>query len=234
MDAFDFKKYLFYALKIIRANTIVLWCLGFIGLCSAAALLLRDTGLYGPLNALTMALSITATPVFYGIYLELIEDTYSSIPQIARTYILNYIWLLVRMYLPVIIVATIPLLMAPGVLGSGFFEITLICSSLVYIYVIPTYYLFGQQRGAIASGVSFLFRNLFKSTPVIFTVLILETTMLLMQLGKNSYSGQGTIYFAILDLFIYLIASVIDLAVFIILIYVLKNSREEGDKKGID
>ncbi len=233
MDAFNFKKHLEYALRIIRANTLVLWCLGLIGLCSSATLLLKDTALYGPLNTLTMALSITATPVFYGIYFELIEDTYSSIPQIARTYLLNYIWLLVRMYLPVILVATIPLFLLPGVGGSGFFEITLIATSLIYIYVIPAYYISGQQRGAISGGVSFLVTNLSKSTPIIFTVLVLETLMLLMQLGKNNFPGQGTISFAILDLLIYVIASIVDLAVFIILIYVLKNSRGDGDKEGV-
>lgn len=230
MDAFNFKKYLVYALRIIRGNTIVLWSLVFIGLCSSATLLLKDSALYGPLNTLTIVLSITATPVFYGIYFELIEDTYSSIPQITRTYLLRYLWLLVRMYLPVIFLATIPFLLKPGSGGSGFFEITLIAASLIYVYVIPAYYISGQQRGAISYGVSFLLKNISQSTPVIFTVLVLETLMLLVQLGKNHSPGQATISLAILDLLIYVIASVIDLAVFIILIYVLKNKRGDGEK----
>ena len=226
METLDLKKYLFDAVMIIRANTIVLWGLGLIGLCSTAALLLKDTNLHWPLNTLSITLSIVTTPIFYGIYFELIEDSYSSIGQIARTYVLNYIWLLVRMYLPAIFVATIPLFLIPGAGAGGYFEITLIFFSLIYIYVIPTYYISGRQQGAISSGVTFLLRNLLKSTPIIFTVLLLETLMLLMQFNKGSLPGQGTIYFAILDLLVYLIASIIDFAVFIILIYVLKNYKD--------
>jgi len=226
METLDLKKYLAYAVMIIRSNTIVLWGLGLIGLCSTAALLLKDTNLHWPLNTLSITLSIVTTPIFYGIYFELIEDSYSSIGQITRTYVLNYIWLLVRMYLPAIFVATIPLFLIPGAGSGGYFEITLIFFSLIYIYVIPTYYISGRQQGAISSGVTFLLRNLLKSTPIIFTVLLLETLMLLMQFNKGSLPGQGTIYFAILDLLVYLIASIIDFAVFIILIYVLKNYKD--------
>lgn len=232
MDAFNLKKHLAYALMIIRGNSIVLWCLGLIGVCSAVTLLLRDSELHGAMNTLTMTLSITATPIFYGIYFELIEDTYSSIGQIARTYVLGYIWLLIRMYLPAIFVATIPLFLIPGASGSGYFEITLIFFSLIYVYVIPTYYITGRQHGAIASGVSFLFNHLVKSTPIIFTVLVLETLMLLVQLGKNNFTGQGTLIFAILDFCTYLSASIIDFALFIVLVYVLKTSREKPADKG--
>jgi hypothetical protein len=232
MESLNLRTYLTYALMIIRESTIVIWGLALIGLLSAASMLLKDTPIYWSLNTLSVVLSIGATPIFYGIYFELIEDTYSSIGQITRTYVLNYIWLLVRMYLPAIFVATIPLFLIPGAGSGGYFEITLIFFSLIYIYVIPAYYISGRQQGAISTGVIFLLNNLFKSTPIIFTVLLLETLMLLMQFNKDSLPGQDTIYFAILDFLIYLVASIIDFAVFIILIFVLKNSREDTGTEG--
>ena len=205
---------------MIKANTIVLWGFGFIGLCSATALFLKDTGAYWPLNIVTIALSIAVTPIFYGIFFELIEDTYSSIAQIARTYVLRYIWLLLCMYVPVIFLLMI---IIPHEQLPGFLPIALVFFSLLYLYVIPVFYVPGQQFGAITTGVRFLLANLSRSAPLIMAMLMLETGMLLLQQGRAGMAGQNSLGFALLDFLIYVIASIIDIAIFIVLVFILKN-----------
>ncbi len=141
MASWNLRQYLNYGLLIVRANSIVLWWLGFVGVLSGVSLLLKDTALFWPLNIVVTILSIFSTPVIYGIYFELIEDRYSSIPQIARTYVPGYIWLIIRMYLPPIFLASILVSAMAGAVpafgGGGFLEITLVLFSLIYLFVIP-------------------------------------------------------------------------------------------------
>ncbi len=227
MDTWNLKQYLRYALIIIRENTIVLWWIILIGLLSAATLLLKGTELFWPLNAVVTTLSILSTPIIYGIYFELIEDTYSSIPAIARTFVLGYIWLIIRMYLPPIFLASMLISLAAGNIetfgGGGILEITLVLFSLIYLFVIPTYYLNGKGHGAISAGVSFLTRNLSSATPIILAVLLLETSMLLLQYQRGMFNEGSSLIFVAIDFFIFFLASVIDYAIFIILIFILKD-----------
>lgn len=223
MASFPLRRYFTYAILMIKANTIVLWGFGFIGLCSATALLLKDTGLYWPLNIMTIALSIAVTPIFYGIFFELIEDTYSSIAAIARTYVLRYIFLLLCMYVPAIFLV---MFMIPQELLPGFLPIVLVFFSLLYLYVIPVFYLTGQLFGAIPTGIRFLLANLSRSAPLILAVLMLETTMLLLQQGRAGMTEQNSLGFALLDFLIYVTASIIDIGIFIVLVFILKNPDE--------
>lgn len=231
MESSHLKQYLTYAILMIRANTIVLWGLACIGLSSSIALLLKDSALYWPLNVLTIAMSIAATPIFYGIYYELIEDRYSSVVTIAKHYVLNYIWLLMRMYIPAVFLASLPLLVIPGERAGGYIEISLIFFSLLYIYVIPIFYITGRQYGSITSGIRFLFANLAASTPVLLAVLLLEAGMLILQQGRAALAGTTTLGFALLDFLVYVSASIIDLAIFIMLIFVLKNHGERRQEQ---
>jgi hypothetical protein len=231
MDSSHLKQYLTYAILMIRANTIVLWMLACIGLLSSMVLLFRDASFYWPLNVLTIAISISITPVFYGIYVQLIEDRYSSIGTIARTYVLNYIWLLIRMYVPAVFVASLPLLVIPAERAGGYLEITLIFFSLLYIYVIPVYYVTGRQYGAISGGIGFLFTNLAASAPILLAVLLLEAGMLILQQGRAALAGATSAGFVLLDFLVYMSASIIDLAIFIILIFILKNHGEGGPER---
>jgi len=219
----NLKQYLSYALMIVRTNTIVLWWIGCIGILSGVSLLLRDSSLFWPLNVVITILSIVSTPIIYGIYFELIEDTYTSIPQIAKTYIPGYLWLIVRMYLPPIFLASMLVSLTSGSSGGGVLEITLVLFSLIYLFVIPSYYIIGTGRGSISQGVIYLSKNLVKATPIILTVLLLESSMLLVQYQRSVFSVEDGIVFVILDFLIYFCASVADYIVFIILIFVLKE-----------
>jgi hypothetical protein len=223
MKSFYIRQYLGYALAIISRTTLVLWYLVLISLSSALLMLLKDSALFWPLNTIVTVFSIAATPVIYGIYFELIEDTYSSVWSISKRYVLNYLWLLFRMYVPVVFLAGLPMMLTAGS-GSGYFETIIVSFSLLYMYVIPTYFHSGQQRGAIAAGISFLFKNLSSSTPLILVVLLLETAVLALQHNKSLLLEYGGLVYIGFDAAFYVIASIIDFALFIILVYILKDS----------
>lgn len=228
---FDVTKQFFLAVSLVRQHTIVLWWLVFIGLVNTATTLIDNTELSRVLGILSFTLSICSTPVIYGIYYELIEDVYSSIFKIIKSYILPYLWLLVRMYLPVLFVAGIPMILNPQSAGGGYFHIILVSFSLIYIYVLPFFYFTGRQQGAISIGITFLMRNLSASTPLILTVLLLETTLLIIQFNKEALLARSTYLFTILDFSTYLIASIIDFILFIVLILILKMNSGKNIKR---
>lgn len=234
MNSWNLKQYLNYGLQIVRMNTIVLWWIGFVGLLSAITLLVKDSPSFWPLNVVVTLLSILSTPIIYGIYFELIEDRYSSIPQIARTYVPGYLWLIIRMYLPPIFLASMLISLLAGSIpafgGGGILELTLVFFSLLYLFVIPKYYLNGTGRGAISEGIFFLSRNLPLATPIILAVLLLETGMLLLQYQRTSFSvDRGTVFIAV-DFLVYFFASIADYLIFIILIFVLKESPADDER----
>lgn len=229
MNPWNLKTYLKYGLLIVRTSTVVLWWIGFVALLSVVALSLKGTAAFWPLNILVTLLSIASTPVIYGIYFELIEDTYSSIPRIFKTYVPGYIWLIIRMYLPPIFVASLLLSLLAGTIpnftGSGFLEITLVLFSLIYLFVIPTFYLRGRGRGAISAGVAFLLANLSRTTPILLTVILLETGMLLLQYQRSGFTPGENPAYLVIDFLVFVIASIIDYVVFIMLIYILKDQQ---------
>lgn len=231
MTPWNLRTYLNYALLIVRSNTIVLWWIGFVGSVSAAALLLKDTTAFWPLNIVVTILSIISTPVIYGLYFELIEDRYTSIPQIFRTYVPRYIWLIIRMYLPPIFLASMFVSMlagsVPGLTGGGILEITLVLFSLIYLFVIPMFYVTGSGRSVIGEGIAFLVRNLSRSTPIILAVLLLETTMLILQHQRIGFTPGGSPVYIIIDFIVFACASIIDYIIFIILIFILKEQPIE-------
>lgn len=233
MESWNLRQHFGEAKHIIRENTIVIWWIILIGLLSSTALLLRETPLFWPVNVVVTILSIFSTPIIYGIYFELVEDTYSSIPAITRTYVPGYIWLIIRMYLPPIFLASMLISLAAGNIesfgGGGILETTLVLFSLLYLFVIPFYYRQGNGSGVIGRGVTFLIKNLSGATPLILAVLLLETSMLLLQYQRTTYSDQSSLLFIPLDFVVFVVASLIDYAIFIILILVLKEHNRPID-----
>ena len=229
---FDLPKQFNQALAMVRSHTIVLWWLVFLGLLNTVTTLTADTAFSRTLSTLAFALSICSTPVIYGIYYELIEDIYSSLANIIKSYTLPYLWLLVRMYLPVIFLAWLPLLLTPESATGGHFHVVLVSFSLVYLYVLPFFYFTGKQQGSIILGITFLARNISASTPLILVVLLLETVLLLVQYNKTALLAQSTYLFAILDFGTYLVASLIDFILFIVLVLILKDQLGKSSSPG--
>lgn len=231
MNSWNLKLYLNYALQIIRLNTIVIWWIGLVGILSAVTLLLKDSPAFWPLNVVITLLSILSTPIIYGLYYELIEDSYTSIPDIAKAYVPGYLWLIIRMYLPPIFLASMLISLLAGSIpalgGGGILELTLVFFSLIYLFVIPTYYINGKGQGAISEGVFFLTKHLSSATPIILAVLLLETGMLLLQYQRSTFDAdQGRLFVAI-DFLVYFCASIVDYLIFIMLIFILKQRHDE-------
>jgi len=222
-ERFEVFQLFFLAVTLIRQHSIVLWWLVIVGLLNTATTLIDNTQLSGMLGVLSFTLSICSTPVIYGIYYELIEDIYSSISKIIKTYIVPYLWLLIRMYLPVLFLGWLPVIFNPQSSGGGYFHVILVSFSLLYLYVLPFFYFTGKQQGSIQLGIRFLVRNISASTPLIFVVLLLETTLLLVQYNKAALLARSVYLFAIVDFSTYFIASVVDFALFIVLLLILKN-----------
>ncbi|MEE4164863.1 MAG: hypothetical protein V2I35_02610, partial [Desulfocapsaceae bacterium] len=211
------------AITMVREHTIILCWLVFVGLLNTLTTLIADTPFSRTLSALSFILSICSTPVIYGIYYELIEDIYSSLAHIIRSYTLPYLWLLVRMYLPVIMIAWLPMIITPDSASGGHFHVILVSFSLIYLYVLPFFYFTGKQQGSILMGITFLFRNISASTPLILVVLLLETLLLLVHYNKEALLARSTYLFAVLDFSSYIVASIIDFILFIVLILILKD-----------
>ncbi|MBE0582820.1 MAG: hypothetical protein IH612_03550 [Desulfofustis sp.] len=222
-NAFSIGRYAVCAVRLIREHPIALWLLAPISLVNATIPLLRDATLFMPATLLLVLLSTLATPVLYGLYYQLLDDSYTSLHRIAKTYVAPYLWLLIRMYLPAILLASLPAILLADHGSGGYLEIGLIAFSMLYLYVIPFFYLSGQQHGVIVRGVSFLIGHLAASTSLLLTVLLLESALLLVQYARTALDGTAPLLLAGIDFFVFLAASLIDLAVFIVLIQILKN-----------
>ncbi len=229
---FDIKEYINNAIYIVRTNTIVLWFLVLIGLISSINSRFPDSSLFWPITVFMGLVSLLSIPVIYGIYYELVEDTYSSIGDIAKKYIGRYIWLLFNMYLPVVLLATLPSLVLPELGGGGSFQVTIVSFSLLYLYVVPWFYVSNQIRGSITEGIHFLLKNLSASTPLILLTLVAESVMLLFQYNKAWFAELNAPLFVLLDMSVFITANIVDYLVFIVLIFILKSENETKNSTG--
>jgi hypothetical protein len=136
-NTFAIGRYAICAVQLISEHPIVLWVLVLISFANAAVPLLRDSALFLPATVLLVLLSTVATPIFYGLYYQLLDDSYTSLHRIAKSYIAPYLWLLIRMYLPAILLASLPAILLAAQGSGGYLEIGLIAFSMLYLYVIP-------------------------------------------------------------------------------------------------
>ena len=230
MEDFRLRHHLSDALALLGSNTMVLGALGLIAGASALSALSRGTWLELPLSLLSASLAIAAPPVIYGIYYHLSTDSCTSVKAIAVTYLPSYLWLLARMYLPVLFLAGLPLLLSADPAGEAWFHLTVVSFSLLYLYVIPYFYHSGRQNGAITGGIHFLRRHIAASTPMILAVLLLEAMILILQQNREMLLEAGPLVFVALDFFVSLAAAVGDVMVFLMLIFILREQAEAEDK----
>lgn len=218
------------SLALVLATPTVIWWLVITGILRALFSLpdqSHQAGVSRPLMLLFLITTI-ATPVLYGLYFAKIERRSEPLADIARKHIFNYLVLLFKMYLPAVAIALLPSLLNRLDYHPGYFHLTLIFFSLLYIYVIPTYYLSGSLRGAIGTGIQTLVQNLSISTPLLLILLALESTILLAQFYHEAIVARSTQLFLVVDFSLYFIASLIDFALFIMLVILLKT-YDEGE-----
>ncbi len=223
MKSLNIQTYLTYAIYIVRTNPTVLLFLAVIGIINSIGVYFPESRFTDITTAITFVATIFINPVIYGIYYEIIEDKYSSLGKIFTTYVAGYLLLLFCMYIPIIsITAT---LMSSAQYGGNiaFIMLTILIFSLLYIYVIPSYYLSRTIVSSIITGVQFLMRNLLNSAPVLLVALFSELLLLFSQYKMIWLKEKSVFLFSIMEFSIYMIANIIDFLLFIILVYILKN-----------
>ncbi len=225
MKSLNLAEHIVNSIYIIRTNTIILWFLGLIGITSCINGLYPDNMLHNVFMFIFIAAAVFATPVIYGIYYEIIEDNYSSIGEIAKKYLLPYLWLLFRLYSPVVFFAMVPLMSDPTSVPAGYFQMTVITCSLLFIYIIPTFYVSGNQKGSVLAGIQFLFKNISASAPLILVSLFAESMILLFEMKKQWLLDLNKFSYVIGEFLVYMTANIIDFILFITMVFVLKEYK---------
>ena len=227
MNSFNLDQHLRSAISYLKSSPLVLCWLVFIAVWNTSSTLLEGHET-GALGILAFILSLCSTPVIYGLLYDRTTGIRSPLQAIITTYLPGYFWLLIRMYLPAMFIASLPMIMAPQTAGEGHFFIILLTFSIIYIFVIPCYFENGKQQGAIFPGLAFLARNFSLCTPILLTVVLLEASMLLVEHNEPRLLEISPVLFGFIDISVYLTASIIDYLLFIILVLILRNSSDEN------
>ncbi len=227
MQSLNLATHIVNAIYIIRTNTIILWFLGFIGITSSINSMYPENPFHVVFVFIFITSAIFATPIIYGIYYEIIEDTCSSVTAIAKKYVLQYTWLLLRLYLPIVLFAALPMLAnGPEDINPAGFQMIIVFCSLLFIYIVPYFYVSGKQQGSVIVGLQFLFKNLAASAPLIRVALLTESTLLLFQTHKDVISQVGELPLAFAEFCIYMSANIIDFILFITMIFILRTVQQ--------
>lgn len=223
MESLNLKTYLLYAIYIVRTHPFILLFLAAVGLLNGLIVYFPESGFADLVSNFTIISAILINPIIYGIYYEIIEDKYSSVINIFRTYVAGYLLLLFCLYIP-IITTTAVLMSSAGTEGNtAYVMLTILIFSLLFIYVVPAYYVSGKIFYSITYGVRFFFRHALGSAPVLLMALASELLLLLSHFKLSGIKEQSPTLFVLMDFSTFMIASIIDLLLFIILIYILKN-----------
>lgn len=230
MQPLNLSEHIVNAVYIVRTNTVILWFLALIGIMSSVSSLYPDSRMHGFFIFIFICTAIFATPIIYGIFYEIIDDSYSSVPQIGKKYLPSYLWLLLRLYLPVVFFAALPMMSAPESVSPGYFQMVVITCSLIFIYIIPYYYVTGKQQGAVLGGIKFLSQNISASAPLILLSLITESILLVFEMKKSVLFEFNKFIYSFAEFFIYMTANIIDFILFITMVFVLRKAITETNE----
>ncbi len=223
MESLHLRTYLVYAVYIVRTHPTILLFLGCVGLLNGSTVYFPENNFASLVSSLTIISAIFIMPVIYGMYYEIVEEKYTSIVNIFRTYVSGYLLLLFCMYIPII--STTALIMS-GANGEGnvaYVMLTIMLFSLLFVYVIPSYYVSGTILDSITYGVRFFFSNLLSSAPVLVMALFSEMLLLISHFKLGGLKENSPSLFVFIDFSVYMVATIIDFLLFIMLIYILRN-----------
>ncbi len=223
MQSLNIKTYLLYAIYIIRTNPLILLYVTAISLLNGISAYSPDSSFANIARPIIVIVTIFINPVIYGIYYEIIEEKHSSIGKIFSTYVAGYLLLLFCMYIPIIATTNLLFSSSQAEGNIAFFILTILIFSLLYLYVIPSYYITRTIIGSIISGVQFFLKNFLNSAPILLMVLFAELLPLLSQYKMTWLMEMNALLFAMMEFSVYMISNVIDFMLFMILVYILKN-----------
>ena len=212
-----------YAIYIVRTNPAILLFLAVIGVINGVGSYLPESNLADVTSTITFIARIFIIPVIYGIYYEIIEEKHTSIGKIFSTYVAGYLVLIFCMYIPIISVTATFMSSAQYSGNVVFIMLTILVFSLLYLYVIPTYYITRTIVGSIITGIQFLAKNLLNSAPVLITALFAELLLIFSQYKMEWLKQINVLLYVIMEFSIYMMASIVDFLLFIILVYIIKN-----------
>ena len=225
MESLHLKTYLLYAVYIVRSHPIILIFLGFVGLLNGLTVYFPENSLATLLSSLSIVSAIFIMPVIYGIYYEIVEEKYTSVANVFRTYVAGYCLLLFCMYIPIISATALIMSSANGDGNTAYVMLTILLFSLLFVYVIPSYYVSGTILDSISYGVQFFFRNLLGSAPILVMALFSEMLLLISHFKFGGLKESSPSLFVLLDFAVYMSATIIDFLLFIMLIYILRNQN---------
>ncbi len=224
---FNLKQYFWNALYILRAYSIVVWSIVGIGIASGLGEMFLKGENYSFLMIIAAVFKLAIFAVVYGIYYQLIEDCYSSVVEIGKVYILPFIWLFLNMYVPALLFALLPGMLVPGLGGGGLWIVIMMFFGILYLYVIPWFYVSGSWRGSIFSGIQFLIKNLSGSTPIIMLALLFELAFVYLDIVLKRIESFGPVIYFSLRTGIFITEFFVNCIFFMVLVFVLKEAREE-------
>ena len=228
MKSLNLQTYLVYAIYIVRTNPTILGFLAIFAILNGITVYLPEGGFPQLLNMLTILAAIFISPIIYGIYYEIIEEKYSSILNIFKTYVGGYLLVLFSMYIPIVLTTSILMSAMQGGPNTGAIIMTILFFSMLFIYVIPAFYISGKILGSIVFGVRFFFENILSSAPLLLMALSSELLLLFSHFQLEGIRESSPAFFVALDFVLFMLASVIDFVLFMILIYILKNEDLES------
>ena len=226
MESLHLKTYLLYAIYIVRTSTAVLTAMVIIGLLNSISIVLPEGDTTYLLSSLTLIASILISPVIYAHFYERIEGKKHHLADLFRIYVPGYILLIVCIYIPIITGATF-ITVAIGLPTSmSHILLILLFLSLFLIYIIPCYFISGTIAYPIQYGLRFFFKNLFASAPLLLMALASELVLLTIHNQMVWLRDVSLPVFAALEFIGYIVASLIDFLLFIMLIYILRNQED--------
>ncbi len=225
MESLHLKTYLLYAIYIVRSQPVILIFLSCIGLLNGLTVYFPENSIASLVSSFTVISAIFIMPVIYGMYYEIVEEKYSSIVNIFRTYVAGYLLLLFCMYIPIISTTALIMSSANTEGNVAYVMLTILLFSLLFIYVIPSFYISGTILDSISFGIQFFFRNLLSSAPILVMALFSEMLLLISHFKLGGLKESSPSLFVIIDFSVYMIATIVDFLLFIMLVYILRNQN---------
>ncbi len=220
------KTYLIYGLYILRTSPLVLVLLISIGLLNSIATLFPETAISGFITGFGIIETIFLTPLLYGYFYERIEEKNNSLVDIFKIYVPGYLLVCFCMSVPIVIGTAATTEAAGFSMNIAHVLLAILFFSLLFIYVIPAYYISGKIIPSITYGVQFFVKHIFASAPLLLLGLLSKLLLLLVNYQLSWLKGSYLFLFTAIDFFVYLFVSSIDFLLFIILIYILRNQDD--------
>jgi len=225
MESLHIKTYLLYAIYILRTHPFILYLVAAVGIFNGITVFLPQGGLSNMITGVTLIATIFLNPLIYGLYYEIVEEKSSPLSSVFKTYVPGYLLLLFCLYVPIIFTTALISSSTGNETNSGYIMLTIVFFSLLFLYVIPTYYISGAILDSIAIGVRFFIKNIFHSAPLMVLALASELLLLLSHFKLGWLRENNPVTFVVVDFTVYMAATLLDFLLFIILIYILRNQN---------